>query len=184
MPTPDNEVGWVLLAQSHDRDALESLLRSALPSLQRYLGKLIGPEHVDDISQEVLIVVCRKIGWLRRADMFRPWLFRIASRSAFRYLRKEKRWSDQVRNPEILDEVTTPHPPPLDRVHELLAAAQRVSPASRAVLTLHFEEGLTLPEIAAALELPLGTVKSRLAYGLSTLRKQMEIEEPHHDGTQ
>jgi RNA polymerase sigma-70 factor (ECF subfamily) len=54
-----------------------------------------------------------------------------------------------------------------------------VSPASRAVLILHFDEGLTLPEIAAVLELPLGTVKSRLTYGLSTLRKQMETKEPH-----
>jgi RNA polymerase sigma-70 factor, ECF subfamily len=63
-----------------------------------------------------------------------------------------------------------------DVVHELLAETQ-ISPASRAVLVLHFVEGLTLPETAAALELPLGTVKSRLAYGLSTMRKQMESRE-------
>jgi RNA polymerase sigma-70 factor, ECF subfamily len=49
----------------------------------------------------------------------------------------------------------------------------RVSPASRAVLVLHFQEGLSLPEVAAALELPLGTVKSRLGYGLSLLRKSL-----------
>jgi DNA-directed RNA polymerase specialized sigma24 family protein len=41
------------------------------------------------------------------------------------------------------------------------------------VLLLHFQEGLSLPEIAAALELPLGTVKSRLGYGLSLLRKRL-----------
>jgi RNA polymerase sigma-70 factor (ECF subfamily) len=59
-----------------------------------------------------------------------------------------------------------------------------VSPASRAVLILHFEEELTLPEIAAVLEVPLGTIKSRLAYGLATLRKRMETKEQHHDGTE
>jgi RNA polymerase sigma-70 factor (ECF subfamily) len=176
MPTPDNEVRWVLLAQGHDRDALERLLRSVLPSLQRYLGHVIGPEHVDDISQDVLIVVCQKIGWLRRADLFRPWLFRIASRSAFRYLKKEKRWTDQIRDPAILDALPTTAPVSPDVVHELLAETQ-ISPASRAVLVLHFVEGLTLPETAAALELPLGTVKSRLAYGLSALRKQLEPKE-------
>jgi RNA polymerase sigma-70 factor (ECF subfamily) len=176
MPTPDKEVRWVLLAQGHDRDALEQLLRSALPSLQRYLGHLIGPEHVDDISQDVLIVVCKQIRWLRRADLFRPWLFRIASRSAFRYLKKEKRWSEQIRDSEILNDLPLPNPPSTDLVHELLAGTQ-VSPASRAVLILHFVEGLTLAETAAALELPLGTVKSRLAYGLSTMRKQMEGRE-------
>ena len=46
-----------------------------------------------------------------------------------------------------------------------------VTPASRAVLALHFKEGMTLPEVAAVLDIPLGTVKSRLAYGLATLRR-------------
>jgi RNA polymerase sigma-70 factor, ECF subfamily len=48
-----------------------------------------------------------------------------------------------------------------------------VSPASRAVLALHFQEELPLKEVAAILEIPLGTVKSRLAYGLSAIRKQL-----------
>ena len=48
-----------------------------------------------------------------------------------------------------------------------------IPPASRAVLTLHFQEEMSLPEVAAILELPLGTVKSRLAYGLASLRRQL-----------
>ena len=39
------------------------------------------------------------------------------------------------------------------------------------MLALHFKEGMTLPEVAAVLDIPLGTVKSRLAYGLATLRR-------------
>ena len=46
-----------------------------------------------------------------------------------------------------------------------------MTPASRAVLALHFKEGMTLPEVAAVLDIPLGTVKSRLGYGLATLRR-------------
>ena len=180
MRTPDDEVRWVLLAQCHDRNALEQLLRSALPSLQRYLRHLMGPDHADDICQEVLIIVCRQIGWLRRADLFRPWLFRIASRTAFRHLRNEKRWSDQIRDPQILEQVEAPHRPSPELIRDIVAA-RNVSPASRAVLILHFEEELTLPEIAAVLDVPLGTVKSRLAYGLATLRQRMETKEQHHD---
>ena len=56
---------------------------------------------------------------------------------------------------------------------EDLVRMSDVSPASRVVLLLHFQEGLSLPEIAAALELPLGTVKSRLGYGLFLLRKRL-----------
>jgi RNA polymerase sigma-70 factor (ECF subfamily) len=48
-----------------------------------------------------------------------------------------------------------------------------ISPASRAVLVLHFQDELPLADVAAILELPLGTVKSRLAYGLRALRMQL-----------
>ena len=47
----------------------------------------------------------------------------------------------------------------------------RVTPASRAVLVLHFKEGMTLVEVAAILDIPVGTAKSRLAYGLAALRR-------------
>jgi RNA polymerase sigma-70 factor, ECF subfamily len=65
--------------------------------------------------------------------------------------------------------------PPAELLGELLSLDQ-ISPASRAVLVLHFHEELTLAEIAAILELPLGTVKSRLAYGLSAIRKHLSKE--------
>jgi DNA-directed RNA polymerase specialized sigma24 family protein len=48
-----------------------------------------------------------------------------------------------------------------------------VSPASRAVLLLHFELELSLPEVAAILEIPVGTAKSRLAYGLRSIRQYL-----------
>jgi RNA polymerase sigma-70 factor (ECF subfamily) len=44
------------------------------------------------------------------------------------------------------------------------------------VLALHFQEELSLPDVAAILEIPLGTVKSRLSYGLSSLRKHLNRE--------
>ena len=59
----------------------------------------------------------------------------------------------------------------LERDVDQLLQDERVTPASRAVLALHFKEGLTLPEVAAVLDIPLGTAKSRMAYGLATLRR-------------
>jgi len=49
-----------------------------------------------------------------------------------------------------------------------------LSPASRAVIGLYYLHELSLEEVAAVLEIPVGTVKSRLAYGLSQLRKQVK----------
>jgi RNA polymerase sigma-70 factor (ECF subfamily) len=55
----------------------------------------------------------------------------------------------------------------LQSLHGLLEA---VSPASRAVMILHYLHDMSLQEVADVLEVSLGTVKSRLAYGLTTLR--------------
>ena len=59
-------------------------------------------------------------------------------------------------------------------LHQLLV---QVSPASRAVMILHYLEDLTIHEVAAILELSAGTVKSRLAYGLTTLRTATQAKE-------
>jgi len=48
-----------------------------------------------------------------------------------------------------------------------------VSPASRAALLLHYQQGLSIEETAIVLDIPLGTAKSRLAYGVSVLRKRI-----------
>jgi RNA polymerase sigma-70 factor, ECF subfamily len=57
-----------------------------------------------------------------------------------------------------------------DELLDELLAHDALSPASRAVLLLHFREEMSLAEVAAVLEIPLGTAKSRLAFGLKTLR--------------
>jgi RNA polymerase sigma-70 factor (ECF subfamily) len=171
--TSKQEKQWVLRAQCHDREALELLLRSVQPSLHRYLIGLVGPLHADDILQEALIVICREIVWLRAPELFRPWTFRIASRIGFRYLKKERNRLDQIGDESVLDDApATESRPPDEELAELLASG-RLSPASRAVLGLHFQEEMSLAEVAAVLEIPLGTVKSRLAYGLAALRREL-----------
>lgn len=173
MATPRQEAQWVLRAQCDDREALELLLRSVQPSLHRYLLGLVGPLHSDDVAQEVLLIACRKIGRLHTPELFRPWLYRVASRAAFRHLKKERRSPEQARDELALEELPAPDARPQEELLDGLHEMDGISPASRAVLALHFREELSLPEIAAILETPLGTVKSRLAYGLSALRKQL-----------
>lgn len=160
----------MLRAQCSDRDALELLLRSIQPSLRRYLGGLVGTFHADDVLQEVLIVVARKLVWLEQPELFRPWAFRIASRAGFKHLKRERLWP---RDEAALEDVAAPDSHPPDELLRDLATMDGISPASRAVLVLHFQEEMSLPAIAAIWEVPLGTVKSRLAYGLTALRKQL-----------
>lgn len=174
MASSKQEAQWALRAQCNDREALELLLRSVQPSLHRYLIRLVGPSSADDVLQEVLIIVCRKLKWLDASECFRPWAYRVASRTAFHHLKKQKRWPEQFRDESVLEEVAAPVlSPPAELLSELLNS-DALSPASRAVLALHFQEELSLPEVAAILEIPLGTVKSRLAYGLAALRKKLD----------
>jgi RNA polymerase sigma-70 factor (ECF subfamily) len=172
--TPRQEAQWILRAQCDDRDALELLLRSVQPSLCRFLCGVVGSSSADDVLQEVLLLVCRKLKWLHTPELFRPWAYRIAGREAFRYLKKEKVWSEQLRNDAFLEEAPAPDVRPPEHVLDDLLQSGVLSPASRAVLVLHFQEELSLAEVAAILEIPLGTVKSRLGYGLTALRKQLD----------
>jgi RNA polymerase sigma-70 factor (ECF subfamily) len=174
MASSRQEAQWVLRAQCDDREAVELLLRSVQPSLHRYLCSVVGRSSADDVLQDVLLLVCRKLAWLHTPELFRPWAYRIASRAAFRHLKKEKVWSEQVREEALLDAAPAPEPRPTEEVLNNLLDSDALSPASRAVLALHFQEELSLPEVAAILEIPLGTVKSRLAYGLAALRKQFD----------
>jgi len=168
----NQEAQWVVRAQCDDRDALEQLLRSLQPSLYRYVRGLIGDVHADDVVQDVLIAVARKLTWLGEPTLVRPWAFRIASRAAFRRLRKERRLAGYGGDEDALDELAAAEPPVDDLLRELLASTL-LSPASRAVLVLHFQEEMPLAQVAAVLEIPLGTAKSRLAYGLRALRRHL-----------
>lgn len=179
METSTQEMQWVLRAQCSDREALELLLRSVQPSLRRYLSGLAGASDAEDLLQDVLVIVIRRIGTLENPALFRPWTFRIASREAFRHIRKRRLWNGRQDVDTDLDALPSSEPRPSgELLQELLATV--VSPASRAVLLLHFEEDLPLVEVAAILDIPLGTVKSRLAYGLNSLRKLLKASGGSH----
>ncbi len=157
----------VLRAQSGDREAFDALLREIGPPLLRYATRVTGDAALaEDVVQETMILIVRKIGWLTDPGLFKAWAFRIASREAFRLLKK-RRVHDDVG--EVATELVEPDPWLRDR---LLASVERLSPASRAVITLHYLEEMPLAQVADVLDLGLGTVKSRLAYGLAQLRKE------------
>ena len=177
----EREAFLVLRAQSGDREALDALLASVQEPLYRYVLSLVRERHVaEDALQETFVRVYRKLVWLREPGLFRPWAYRIATREAFRQLKRERRWAEQVRDEETLG--ATPAPPPREEfAHELSGRLREtvagLSPASRAVVVLYYLHEMSLEETAAVLGVPLGTVKSRLAYGLGALRRQLREPE-------
>jgi len=174
LPTP-NQTLLVLLAQTGDRAALEQLLREIHAPLRRYIAGLGGADLADDVLQEAALLIFRKLPFLREPAVFRPWAFRIASRIAFSHLKRARRWQPlDDAPPEQLTIVNPSLGEPPDEA--FLTLLDQVSPASRAVLLLHYQHDLSLEETAAILEIPIGTAKSRLHYGVATLRKHLNSE--------
>lgn len=174
----DRESWWVLQAQSGSHEALSELYKSVQEPLFRYIVSLVRNQHLaEDILQEVFIRIYRKLRWLREPEAFRAWAYQIATREAFRYLNRERRWSDQVR-----DEATLTALPanvnerefPRELIDALPRLVENLSPASRAVVVLFYLHEMSMVETAAVLDIPVGTVKSRLAYGLESLRRSFE----------
>jgi RNA polymerase sigma-70 factor (ECF subfamily) len=173
MEISKQEIRWVLRAQTGDREALDELFRLVQEPLYRYIVSLVSSRTLaEDILQEVFILIYRNLRWLREPEVFRPWAYRIASREAFKHLKRERRRSDQSVDETALEELPVPSQDPLtpEIIAQLVA---QVSPASRAVIVLHYQHEMPLVEIADVLGLALGTVKSRLADGLDCLRKQL-----------
>lgn len=173
MEIPKQEIFLVLRAQAGDREALDELFKLVQEPLYRYIVSLVGSRTLaEDILQEVFILIYRKLTWLREPELFRPWAYRIATREAFRQLKHERRWIDSSVDETVLEELPAPMRDSLapELVSQLV---EQVSPASRAVIVLHYLHDMQLDEIADVLGIALGTVKSRLAYGLGSLRKLM-----------
>ena len=185
MNRQQQESYWVLQAQSGDLKSLDALLRSVHTDVYRYLTAFLGDATIaEDVLQESLMCAYRKLKWLRDPAAFRPWLFRIATRQAYRSCRRRSRQANLSIETNVgeLCQEASPGPSECLERDEVTAMMSRsldqLSPASRSVLCLHYRQQLSLQETADVLEVSLGTVKSRLAYGLRQLRKKL-----HHSVT-
>jgi RNA polymerase sigma-70 factor (ECF subfamily) len=136
-------------------------------------------EAAGDVLQDVLLTICRKLPELRDPRWLRAWAYRIATRAAVRRARRERRWRDALRGEEAAEAIDAGAAPladpPFDAelVAQVPALLETLSPAARTVVRMHYLDQLSLVEIAEAIEVPLGTVKSRLAYGLAALRGRL-----------
>jgi RNA polymerase sigma-70 factor (ECF subfamily) len=176
--TTEHESWLVLHAQAGDREAFDALLKGLQSPLFRYISSLVRNEaSAEDVLQEVFLRIYRSLRWLSEPNLLRPWAYRIATNEALRHMKRHRRWDEHVHDDDVLAALRAP--PPDDtvvtgRLADLPSLVATLSPASRAVIVLHYLHELSLEDVAAALDIPLGTVKSRLAYGLYRLRKQTQ----------
>jgi len=178
MTVQRQEIFLILRAQSGDTRAFDELLQSVQTRLFRYIFRLVGERGLaEDVTQEVFLIIYRKLRWLENPQLFRAWAYRIASREAFKRLKRERRWAEQIRDEEILEKISAAETEEIyepELIEKLPTLISEVSPASRAVLILHYLDEMPLSEVAEILDISTGTVKSRLAYGLTSLREKIK----------
>jgi RNA polymerase sigma-70 factor (ECF subfamily) len=168
LEAPTDESWLVLRAQAGSREHLERLVEVAQQVLSPRLGPMFDERaDAEDVLQDVLFTICRRLWTLNDARLFRPWAHRIAMRAAWKAINRRRR--EHARE-SLVDLDSLPVDGQDPELTDLPALLSNISPASRIVLTLHYLEGMTLEATAAELGVAPGTVKSRLAYGLRQLR--------------
>ena len=102
------EIFLVLRSQTGDNSAFDELLKLVQQPLFRYIYRLTGERALaEDVLQDIFIIIYRKLRWLENPKLFRAWAYRIASRETFRRLKMERRWTEQIRDEEILERISS-----------------------------------------------------------------------------
>jgi RNA polymerase sigma-70 factor (ECF subfamily) len=166
-------------ARRGDHDAFAELATTAFPRLTAVAQLILRDrELARDAVQETLIGAWRDLPGLRDPDRFDAWLHRQVVRKSLNAIRRKRRRVIEVEM-SSLDVPAVPDTSGGLADRELVEAAlRRLPPEGRALIVLHYYLGLSLPEAADTLGIPLGTAKSRLHRSLATMRAAIGIDEP------
>lgn len=182
----DNSV----LVKAHvngDRKAFEVLFRKYQDVLHRLVYSIVRDETlVQDVVQEVFLLVYRHLHKFRQDSAFKTWVYRIAVNEAIRHLGQRKRWQSlpeeelEARMAATTLVVSTIGESPERMLIDgeqrsyISAAIESMKVHHRLILNLFYLEELPVQDIARILDIPEGSVKSRLFYARDALRKVLE----------
>jgi RNA polymerase sigma-70 factor, ECF subfamily len=165
-------------AQRGDRDAFDAIASAAYHRLYAVSRRILRDGYAaEDVVQETLIRAWRDLRGLRDPERFDAWLHRILIRACQDHVRAQRRRPPQVLVLDIDGPVDTDAIARLADRDQLERAFLELSVDHRAVLVLTHYVGLRAPEIAAILEIPAGTVHSRLHYAVLAMRAALTRSE-------
>jgi len=166
----------VLRCRRGDAAAWRELIRGWERRLFYYVRRLVGGERdAWDVLQQTWLAAFKALPTLNEPRAFRAWLYRIAHRQAVSHLRStgaapDARAAGIDDAAEMTDDGADDPTFSAEAAEAVHAAMSRLSLPHREVLTLHFLEDMSVDEVAAVLDVPPGTVKSRLFHAKRALR--------------
>ena len=162
----------VASARVGDRKAFELLAERCDPRLQAHAFRLLGDaDQARDAVQDAWTEIVRGLCALRDEAAFLPWAYRIVSRRCARIIRGAQRGRALAR--ELAAE-PVPAPAGATDFERLRAAIRALPPEQRAAVALFYYEDLSVADISTALDVPAGTVKTRLMHARLKLRSALE----------
>jgi RNA polymerase sigma-70 factor (ECF subfamily) len=173
-----NETELVTRAQNGERDAFSELVCIHAEGVRNIIYRMCGDVQIaEDAAQETFIQAWLHLSSYHPGTSLRSWLYRIAVNAATDMLRKQKRiLPNDLEDLQLRD--PGPGPEAIYSQGERTALVQKavlsLPDASRAVLVLREYEGLSYHEIGDALQIPVGTVMSRLNYARKLLKDKLE----------
>jgi len=165
---------WLVLqSQGGDAGAFAQLVSRWQERLWRHARRLVRDESAAwDVLQEAWLSMLKGLRHLDDPAAFAPWAYRVVTLRCVDHVRRRQR---QRRVEQVLP---APDPtPPVEEdgdVEALRKALSELGVEQRALLSLHYREGLRLERIAEILGVPVGTVKSRLHHARAALKKKIE----------
>lgn len=170
-----HDVELVGLAAAGGRREFGELVRrhgSAVRGLLRRMGA--QPALADDVAQDAFLLAFEKCAEFRGEGTFAGWIKRIAARLYLKRISREARY--------VAESATEEAAPAVDNIGrvDLDEALKSLNEAERLCVSLCHGAGMSHPEIAAAMNLPLGTVKSHVKRGLDKLRLRLQPEPLAH----
>ena len=167
---PGDERAWIRAAQRGSAPALEQLFRHHWPRAHRAAYLVVhDAAAAEDIAQEAFLAAVRALDRFDRRRPFGPWLHRIVVNRAIDWARARELRREL--SAEAAPDPAAPQRADAEHAGRLAGSLTELSPEHRAVIVLRYLLEYTPGEIAELLDLPRGTVNSRLRRGLDRLQE-------------
>ena len=180
VPEAISDAECVRQLQRGETDAFETLIRRHQKTIFNLVYRMLGDyDEAAEISQEAFLSAYRAIGSFRGESNFSTWLYRIALNHAT--TRRKSLNTRQQRNVSIetTEPVIDPHPGPAETMEKkeirerVQLALNRLEPDDAMVILLRDLQDVPYDEVARVLEIPVGTVKSRLYRARQALKTEL-----------
>lgn len=173
----DQVTRWAIAAREGDAAAETSFVRATQAEVWRFVAALVDPRHADDLTQETYLRAFRALPRFEARSSVRTWLLGIARRTCADHIRvAQRRRRLDAQLAAITD--ATPTDPTVDPAGDVLALdlLARLPADRRSAFVLTQILGLSYAEAAEAEEVPVGTIRSRVARARDQLIQAFETE--------